>query len=150
MLNLADTITPPQAGSERAKMSPIKFIISSPTRDSVKRKASLPEVSERHAKQFRLEPPPNSSDMTIEEYQQRVNRDEMTLMIPFESTWTKMLEEMKSLREQVRLDAVCYEEVNNLKVQNNSLQEQVRMRAVCYEEVREEVDKDNTFRRLCC
>jgi hypothetical protein len=39
---------------------------------------------------------------TIAEYQKRVNRDDgIMMMIPFESTWTKILEEITNLREEV-------------------------------------------------
>jgi hypothetical protein len=102
LLNLAVFVTPPQADSDRAKMSPVQFTISSPTRASIKRKASLPDITEENAKRFRLEPPANSSDTTIAEYQKRVNRDDgILMMIPFESTWTKMREEITNIREEV-------------------------------------------------
>jgi hypothetical protein len=65
MLNLAVPITPPKPGSQAAQMSPAQFLVSSPTRASVKRKASLPKVTEMQAKRFCLEPLPNSDDTTM-------------------------------------------------------------------------------------
>jgi hypothetical protein len=101
MLNLAVSVTPPKADSDTARMSPVQFTISSPTRASIKRKASPPELTEGNAKHFRLEPPADSSDTTIAEYQQRVNRDDgILVMIPFEGIWTTMLKRLARLEEE--------------------------------------------------
>jgi hypothetical protein len=57
------------------------FLVSSPTRDSVKRKASFPEVTERQARRFCLEPLLKSNDTTMADYQQRVEQDNLLLSI---------------------------------------------------------------------
>jgi hypothetical protein len=104
MLNLAVSVTPPKADSATARMSPLLFTISSPTRASIKRKASLPEITERSAKHFRLEPPADSTDTTIAEYQQRVNRDDgILVMIPFEGTWTTILKKVARLEQETAM-----------------------------------------------
>lgn len=51
----------------------------------MKRKASFREATEMQAKRFCLEPPVNSDDTTMAEYQQRVARDNLTMMSPFKN-----------------------------------------------------------------
>lgn len=59
MLNLAVPLTPPPPDTEAATISPAQFIASSPTRESIKSKILLPEVTKKQAQRFRLEPPRN-------------------------------------------------------------------------------------------
>jgi hypothetical protein len=101
MLNLAVPITLPKPGSEASQMSPTEFVVSSPTRDAVKRKASFPEVTESQAKRFCLEPPSNSEDSTIEEYQKRIERDTFTMLVPFENVWKRTQEKVNILEESI-------------------------------------------------
>jgi hypothetical protein len=96
MLNLA---VQPKPGSEASQMSPTEFLVSSPTRDAVKRKASFLAVTERQAKRFCLEPLSNSEDSTIEEYQKRIERGTFTMLIPFENVWKKTQEKINILEE---------------------------------------------------
>jgi hypothetical protein len=123
MLNLAVSVTPPKADSATARMSPVLFIISSPTRASIKRKASLPEITERSAKHFRLEPPADSTETTIAEYQQRVNRDDgILVMIPFEGTWTTILKKVARLEQE---NAALQQKFDVLQQKFDALQQRV-------------------------
>lgn len=125
MLNLAVSVTPAKADSDTARMSPIQSTISSPTRASIKRKASPPELTEGNAKHFRLEPPADSTDTTIAEYQQRVNRDDgILVMIPFEETWTAILKKVARL-EQEQETAVLRQDHDVLRQDHDVLQQRV-------------------------
>jgi hypothetical protein len=67
----------------------------------VKRKALFREVTKSQAKRFCLEPPSNSDDTTMAEYQQRKERDSLTVMIPFENIWRKTQEKVDNLEVNV-------------------------------------------------
>ena len=67
----------------------------------MKRKASFREAREVQAKRFCLEPPVNSDDTTMAEYQQRVARDNLTMMSPFKNVWKKTREKVNAIEEKV-------------------------------------------------
>jgi peptidoglycan hydrolase CwlO-like protein len=129
MLNLAVPVTPPKPGSKAAEMSPAQFIVSSPTQDSLKRKASLRTVTESQAKRFCLEPPLMSDDTTIAEYQLHVERETLTMMIPFENVWKKIQEKVDNLEEKVsqysKQSDNLEEKVSKYSKQNDNLEEKV-------------------------
>ena len=91
MIELAVLIIPPAKGSPGATMSPTEFLVSTDILNSLKRKASLPEITPTQAKFLRLDPPPTVDDLTITHYYQRTNelidRPGIQVMIPFEKAW---------------------------------------------------------------
>lgn len=105
MLDLAVSLTPPKPGSKESTMSPNLYIASTPALTSIKRKASLPEISPSQAKRFRLESLPTADETTVTKYQERVDqtcdRSSLMVMIPFEQTWGRTLERIKNLEEEV-------------------------------------------------
>jgi chromosome segregation ATPase len=129
MLNLAVPVTPPKPGSKAAEMSPAQFIVSSSTQDSVKRKASLRTVTESQAKRFCLKPPLKSDDTTMAEYQLHVERETLTMMIPFENVWKKIQEKVDNLEEKVsqysKQSDDLEEKVSQYSKQSNDLEEKV-------------------------
>lgn len=86
-------------------MSPNLYIVSTPALASIKRKASLQEISPSQAKRFRLEPLPTADETTVTKYQERVDqacgRSSLMVLIPFEQTWGRTLERIKELEEEV-------------------------------------------------
>ena len=120
MIELAIPLTPPQNGSPAAEMSPTKFLVSAETLLSLKRKASLPEISSAQAKHLRLDPPPISDDIMITHYHERtadlIDRSSLQVMIPFEQAWRKTQDRLKVLEEQLheeRRQRLVYEEKVN-------------------------------------
>ena len=63
--------------------------------------ASFREATEMQAKRFCLGPPVTSDNTTMAEYQQRVERDILTMMSPFENVWKKAHEKVNALEEKV-------------------------------------------------
>jgi hypothetical protein len=91
MIELAVLLTPPAKGSPAATMSPTKFLVSTEVISSLKRKASLPEITPAQAKCLRLDPSPTLDDISITHYHKRtsemINRSGIQVMIPFEKAW---------------------------------------------------------------
>jgi hypothetical protein len=98
MLKLAVPLTPPSKGSQAAKMSTTEYLTSTEVISSLKRKASLPAITTVQAKALRLDPQPDSNDVTIADYHEHANkvvgRSHIQVMIPFEQVWNKSLDRM--------------------------------------------------------
>jgi hypothetical protein len=67
IVKLAIQLTPPRPGTVEAQMQPRESLISDPTIERIKRKASLPDISPRAKHRLRFEPYAKD-DMTVAQY----------------------------------------------------------------------------------
>lgn len=81
-------MTPPKPGSEADKMSPAEFLVSPDKLTKIKRKASVPTITQGQAKRLCLEPVATVGDSTMTLYQQRVENtcDRLDIMVMITDT----------------------------------------------------------------
>jgi len=98
MAELSVKLTPPPKHTQSAAMAPREFLLSTPTKNAVKRRLQLDEVD---ARRLRLDPTPKAEDTTIHDYYTRVSmeftqdRRKLRVMLPYQETWSNVQEKLK-------------------------------------------------------